>query len=355
VIKIKSENQFSDQTYSMVKSFVIRGDIITYQNLENLAESKSLEEFIIRMKGTKYSDVISKIQPPYNTRKIEKSLKRRLIEIHKAILKVTPKKKLLRAYYLKYISGNLKVLLKGRAQNKQDDDIKDYIDMYAEELIGRRDLLARAFSSESLEQMIEILKDSEFGDEARNAFEIFKKTGKFQIFDVYIDKAYYKRIIESFFSEHKKDSRIKDIVSVDADSYNILAVLRGRKWELDSLQIKDLLVEPFFDIKESHLKKMINAGSESEVIKILNQTPYRKLITETEDFEATISSIEDNSINILATRALNPFLWDIHKTSIALGAVKLSEMEVKNLSRIAFGVEQRMSFKKIMSQILSLK
>ncbi|MEE9585271.1 MAG: V-type ATPase subunit [Nitrososphaerales archaeon] len=353
--KVKPENRFADETYSMVKSFVIRGNILTYQTLEGLAESKNLDEMLVKLKGTEYAEVVSNLQSPYTAHNVERAFRRRLANIHQAVLKVTPKTSLLASYYLKFMAGNLKVLLKGRAQSKSDEEIGRHLDMYAEELVGRRDLIVRALSAETLDQTVEALKGSEFAREAESALEIFKDSGKFQIFDIYIDKTFYGKVLNAFTSEHKDDARVRDIVAVDVDSYNTLAVLRGRLWNLDPSEIRGLLVEPFFDVTERCLKDMIDAESVAEAVKILSRTSYRKVISQADLPESVISGLEDAFRVLGYQRAMNPFLWDIHKISIALGAVKLSELEVKNLSAIAFGVEQHIDFKDIMARIVLLK
>lgn len=352
---VQPEKRSADATYGMVKSFVIRGNMLSHQTLEGLAESKSLDDLVVKLRGTVYAEPVSKLRQPYSVQKLEMAFREHLADIHQALLKVTPKADLLAAYYLKYIAGNLKILLKGRLQGRPDEEISKHLDMHAEELIRRRDLIVRALAAEGLDQTVNVLADSEFGEEAENALTVFKETGKFQIFDVYIDKAFYRRVMAAYLSEHEDDDRVRDIVAVDVDSYNVLAVLRGRLWGLDPVQIRELMITPVFDVSEGGLKKMIEAESIGEAMKILHGTRYRKIMPEGELDEAAIAKLEDAFRALGYQRALNPFLWDIHKTSIVLGAIKISELETRNLSAIAFGVEQHLSAKEIMNRLVFVK
>ncbi|MBI2938491.1 MAG: V-type ATPase subunit [Thaumarchaeota archaeon] len=349
---MRPEKRTPDQTYSMVKSFVIRGNLLSHQTLEGLAESKNLEEMVVKLRGTVYTDSVSKLSQPYDIQQMERAFKEHLANIHQALLKVAPKGALLSAYYLKHIAGDLKTLLKGKAQKIPDEELSKHIDMYMEELVGRRDLIARALSAEDLDQTVKALEDTEFGSEAEAALAIYKETGRLQIFDVYIDKAFYRRVVDAYLSQNKNEERVKDIVAVDVDGYNVLAVLRGRLWELDPAQIRSLLITPAFDVTEGDLRKMIDAESISEAVKILNGTPYRSIVPEGDVDEIAIAKLEDGFRLLSYHRAFDPFLWDIHQVSIAIGAVKLSELEVRNLSAIAFGVQQHLSVKEIMSQLV---
>lgn len=353
--KVRSETRVADEMYSMVKSFVTKGNLLTHQIFEGLAESRSLDDVVVKLKGTVYSNSVSRLQPPFTAHKLEMVFRGHLAEMHQALLKVAPKASLLDAYYLKFIAGDLKVLLKGRAQQKTDEEIRRHLDMHAEELVGRRDLVVKALSAENLDQAVEVLEGSEFAEDAQSALAVFKETGRSQVFDVYIDKAFYKKVLGAFTEGHSKEPYVRDIVAVDADSYNALAVLRGRLWDLGPTEVRGLLIRPFFDISEKCLKDMIDAEPLTEALKILNRTAYRRIISDAEVTEAAVSGLEDSFRILGYRRAFNPFLWDFHKTSIALGAVKLSELEVRNLSAVAFGVDQRLGVKDIMSRLVFLK
>tara|TARA_B100000959_G_scaffold287076_1_gene369177 strand:+ start:1647 stop:2714 length:1068 start_codon:yes stop_codon:yes gene_type:complete len=355
VNKIHSKNHFADQTFSMVKSFASRGNLLDSSTIEGLAESKNLDDMLVKLRGTVYADVVSSIEPPLTSNKFEMSFHRHLSQIHHKLMNVTPKNEMLVAYYLKYIASNLKILLKGRAQNKSDEEISKHLDMYAEELIGRRDLIVKALSAENIEQTITLLENSEFGENVISALDIYKKTSEFQIFDIFIDKAYFDYILSAYKLKNKDDNRIRDIVSIDIDAYNGLAVLRGKLWNLDSTEIKKFLISPFFDLTERNLKAMMDAESVAESIKVLKGTIYHKIIFTKENVTESILGIEDGFQLMGYRRAFNPFLWDIDGTSIALGAIKLTELEMKNLSIIAFGVEHHLGTKDIMSKIIFLK
>ena len=348
-------NYFSDDIYSMVKSFVIRGNLIDTSLLEGLAESKSLSDLLLKLRGTVYSDVVSSLQSPYSISSIEVSLRKHLVNTHNKILSVTPKNDILIAYYLKYIGYNLKILLKGRVQGKSEQSISEHLDMYAEEIFGRRDMLIKALSSENIENTVDVLKDSEFGTDVISALNLYKKSGNSQVFDIFIDKAFYQNVLNAFMLNHKKDTYVRDIVSLEIDSYNCLAVLRSRLWNLESSEIKKLIIPHFFDISEGVLNNMIESESINESIKILHGTIYRKILIDTLSNETAITVLEDEFRILSYRRAYNPFLWDINRISIALGAIKLTELETHNLSAIAFGIENHLGTKEIMSSLVILK
>ncbi|HEY4699359.1 MAG TPA: V-type ATPase subunit, partial [Nitrososphaerales archaeon] len=123
MIRLRSQNRFADDTFSMVKSYVIKGNLLSFQILEGLAESKNLDDLVIKLRGTNYVDTVSRVQPSFTANKLENAFLGRLADVYSKVVKVAPKTNLLDAYYLKYIGLNLKVILKGKAQQKKEDEI----------------------------------------------------------------------------------------------------------------------------------------------------------------------------------------------------------------------------------------
>jgi len=331
----------------MVKAFVAKGTLLPQNILEGLAESKSLDDLVVKLKGTIYNEAVSRLQPPYTPRSLEAAFREHLAYIHFRLTQTTPKAELLSAYYLKYISGNLKMVLKGKAQDRPYEEIAGHIDLYAEELLGRRDLIIRALSAQDLKQAVEVFEGSEFASDAESALKVIGETSRYQVFDVYIDRAFYNKVLEAFIREAEDDRWVRDIVAVDIDSYNTLAVLRGKLWNLSPPDIRGLIIEPTFSVKD--------AETLSEGLKCLTGTTYRTLIPQVDGEEAALAALEDAFQILTYKRALKPFIWDIQGMSVVLGLVKLKELEVRNLSAIAFGVAQHLGLKDIASRLTMLR
>ena len=80
---------------------------------------------------------------------------------------------------------------------------------------------------------------SEFGEDARKAATAFKEKGDVRVFDTYLDHAFYKSLDKSMFSESKLQD-VQKLVTVDIDTYNVLAVLRAKYWGLSAAETNDL-------------------------------------------------------------------------------------------------------------------
>ena len=130
--------QGSKNVYASVKSYSKRGKLLSKSDLQTLAESRDLEELVTRIKNTVYAESVSVLSKPYSAQSIENALRGHLADIHYSIAKTSGSSSVLDAYYLKFIITNLKLILKGKALGKSQEEIEPHINLHAEELIKKK-------------------------------------------------------------------------------------------------------------------------------------------------------------------------------------------------------------------------
>jgi len=146
----------------------------------------------------------------------------------------------------------------------------------------------------------------------------------------------------------------KNIVSVDIDSYNVLAILRGKFWNLPADDINNLMVASTSKVTKETIQKMINAEKISEAIGELSNTVYKDIVPQnpTSDIDS-ILQIEKGFEDIALKRALSAFRT-MFSVGIVLAALKLIMVEVRNLSAIASGIEQKIPGETILSKLINV-
>src|SRR5881628_1418622 len=227
--------------FGTVLSHGMKGRLLTKNELQTLAEARDIEELVTRMKNTVYLDVLTKLTKPYSAEKIEGALRENLVNSHVKMVSIAGGSGVLNSYFIKYIIWNLKMILKGKALGKSYDELLPKINLRAEELVGRRDLVVKALVSKNLDEAISTLAGSEFADDVTKAAAIYKDKGDVRVFDVYLDHVFYHDLGRAMNTE-SQSMEAKNIVSVDIDSYNVLAILRGKFWNLSPDDISQLIV-----------------------------------------------------------------------------------------------------------------
>ncbi len=337
--------------FGTVLSHGMKGRMLTRNELQTLAEARDIEELVTRMKNTVYLDVLSKLTKPYTAEKIEGALRENLVNNHVKMVSIAGGSGVLNAYFEKYITWNLKLILKGKALGKSYEELVPKINLRAEELVGRRDIIVKALVAKNLEEAVAALAGSEFGEDAAKAAAAYKDKGDLRLFDTYIDHVFYRDLGKALTIE-SQSPEVKNIVAADIDSYNILAVLRGKYWNLSQNDIDDLIVATTSKVPKDTLQKMINIEKLSEAIMELGNTVYKDIIPQsaTNDINA-IMQLEASFESLQLKRVISSFRT-MFNVGIMVAALKLMMIEVRNLAAIASGVEQKVPIESIITNLV---
>jgi V/A-type H+/Na+-transporting ATPase subunit C len=339
----------SQKVFASVKSFSQRGKLLTKAELQTLAEARDLDELITRIKNTKYVDSVSKINKPLTAGKIESALRSELAEIHYSIANTAGKSDILDAYYLKFLITNLKVILKGKALGKSQEEMEPHLNLHAEELINQRDVIIKALTAKDLEEAIASLNTIEFGEELAKAVALYNDKKNVQIFDVLLDKILYQQLGRAM--RNSRDRETMKLVGMDIDYYNILSILRGKFWGLDEDQIQNLIVTHTPSIPKDLLGKLISSDSVRSVLDELASTRYRDLIPQTEDNMEAVAAFE-HAFEMAIYRSVNRSFTKMFSFATIIGITKLTAYEVRNIAAIAFAVEQKIDPQTTMSRLI---
>lgn len=340
------------------RAHAARGTLLSKASTEKLAESSSLEEYVDRLKATSYSAALSRLQPPYSARKLELALRERLADVHFLLLNAAKKYELLRLYYFRKIAWDLKSALKSRALGKSYSESVEFLDMYAEELVGRRDLIVKVLSARDIGEAASLLAGTEFGEAVARAAVNFNTKGDLRFFDLCIDHPVLTMIAkeyadnaESYSSPRSFDvAGTGEMVALDVDSYNILAVLRTKLWGLPEAETRSLLILPAYRIRLDTLQNMITVESISEAIKLVKGV-YGLSVPESSSQDEQVDAVETRLIDESRRVATRSFVWQKLGFANALALTKLLEFEVTNLAAVALGIEAHLPPKDVLSKL----
>ena len=339
----------AQKVFASVKSYSKRGRLLPKSEFQTLAESRDLDELITRIKNTYYAEAVSKISKPYSAEKIESALRSHLADIHYSIAKTGGGSKVLEAFYLKFIIWNLKFILKNKVLGKGQEEIEPHINLHAEELIKQRDVILKALVAKDLEELVSSLSSTVFGDDIAKAVSLYNENKNIQIFDTYFDKIFIKQISVAVRISGDKD--LARPVGMVIDFYNLLTILRAKFWKLDEQQINDLIVSFTTSVPKDLVGRMIAAESIRDAMNELSNTLYKDLIPQSENEIEAISQFERAFEMSILKNAKRTFTR-MFSTATSVGITILTTFEVRNISSIAFAVEQHIPTKTTMSKLI---
>jgi V/A-type H+/Na+-transporting ATPase subunit C len=343
-----------NKIFGTVLAHSLRGKMLSKSELQTLAESRDIEELVTRMKNTVYLDALAKLTRPFTAEKVEGALREYLVNQHAKMVNIATGSAILNAYFVRHITWNLKIILKGKAMGRTYEELLPKINLRAEELVGRRDLVVKALVAKDFDEAVNSLTGSEFGEDAKKAAQSYKEKGDVRVFDTYLDHAFYKSLDRAVVFESKLQDAQK-LVGIDIDAYNVLAVLRGKYWGLSSVDIADLIVTTTTKVSKDMLQKMINTEKIQEAIGELAATTYKDLIPRSaaNDIDA-IMQLEAGFEKEALKRIMNSFRT-VFTIANLLASLKLMGYEIRNLAAIAAGVEQKIPADKIMASLVRVE
>lgn len=343
-----------NKIFGTVLAHSLRGKMLSKSELQTLAESRDIEELVTRMKNTVYLDALAKLTRPFTAEKVEGALREYLVNQHAKMVNIANGSAILNAYFVRHITWNLKIILKGKAMGRTYEELLPKINLRAEELVGRRDLVVKALVAKDFDEAVNSLAGSEFGEDAKKAAQSYKEKGDVRVFDTYLDHAFYKSLDRAVVFESKLQDAQK-LVGIDIDAYNVLAVLRGKYWGLSPVDVTDLIVTTTTKVSKDMLQKMINTEKIQEAIGELAATTYKDLIPRSaaNDIDA-IMQLEAGFEKEALKRIMNSFRT-VFTIANLLASLKLMGYEIRNLAAIAAGVEQKIPADKIMASFVRVE
>lgn len=335
--------------YAGVKSYSLKGKLLTRKDYQMLAESRDLDELVTRIKNTAYNEVISRVQKPYTSQNIELALRDRHADMHYMMIQAVGGSNLLFAYYLKFILKNLKVIIKGKILERTQEEIEKGLSLHAEEIIKERDIILKALVAKDVEESINTLRGIGIGNEVEKAYSMYNDKKQIQVLDLYFDKFFYENLSHAI--RNSPDFSLHTLCGREIDFYNILCILRGKFWGLDENQIQNLIVPQISINSKELLTRMISADSIKSALNELVSTPYKDLIPQQENEIDAISQFENAFERKIYDVMQNEFV-KIFNYSTVIAITRLIDFEVRNLSSIAFAVEQKIPAEVTMSKLI---
>jgi len=343
-----------DPAYPFAKSFAERGALLKRRFIEELVDSRDLNDFINALRATPYSDKISAISPPISSTKIEHALRRSLIELHHRYLSMLSNPRPLDVLFTRYIARNLKTVFRAIAAGKSYEEISRLVDLRAEELVGMRDILIKAYSSSSLGEAVDALAYTPFGDAVRRALQLYEKTSDPAVFDVELDRVVSQWIVGGIKRCVRRERRqIAELTYPMIEQFVITTALRAKIWELTTMEIRGLIGSVETRIPPSVIDAVVESRSIGQAITALSLMKGLGIPIPTGGEDASIiRSIEDGFRRKLVERARKTFISGGTVMSSVISSLILKENEVMNLVAIAVGIEEKVPSQRIIDNLL---
>ncbi|MEM1946158.1 MAG: V-type ATPase subunit [Candidatus Caldarchaeum sp.] len=342
-----------DPVYAVAKAYALRSQLLPFPVIEELADSKSLTEFVERLRASPYGPYLGQLQKPYTAIELEKAFWRHLITEHHSLAETSLTPQLLRQYFMRYVYSNVKTILKGKALGKPVDDIMKSIDLYAETLLGVRDQALRALGAKTLTEAVKEFTKTELASAVSTAINLWETKRDYSAVDAVVDKMYLEGLLHAYRETPASQRKeMTPFVSMDVDGYALTTVLRSRVWGLMPVQAKDFLPSQTIMIGREALDILLTAEDLGKALEDLPKPEFLSKISLEGSPSTLAAQIEENVKRNKLRYASKSFYKTPFKQAVLISYVILKEAEVKNLATIAKNIEEGVTDPNVIQRLL---
>jgi len=328
-----------DPVYSISRSYALRSYLFPFSFIEELVDSRGLEDFVDRLRASAYGVHLAQMQRPYTPLKVERAFWRSLIDTHHGLIRSSANKPILEAYFRRHLHVNFKTVLRGKALGKSYEEIMEAVDPYPETLLHVRDQLVKAVNARDLQAAVNEMSETDLGTAAQIALRVWSERRELAAFDAVLDKAFLNGLLEAFKRLPRGERPdYRRLISLDLDMGMVTTVLRLKAWGLPPAEIKEFIPHDGIELRGETVDRLIECREVDEAVNILMETFTGLRLPEARDFPTLVRGLENMLVAEKLSLSSKYYYWKPMKNVLTLAIIVLKEAEVRNLSTIATGL-----------------
>ncbi|AJC71543.1 V-type ATP synthase subunit C [Thermococcus guaymasensis DSM 11113] len=320
---VKMLRKYTPYSYPNARINAMEVKLLSEQRFNELAESRTLQNFIVSLEDTDYKVHLSGVaEDPVE---IERAFERALASTYLLMEEILPKrvKGFFRLLLEEWDVRNIASVVKAKVR---DEPAIDYV-VEVGTIVPKVKAIAEA---KTMEEILVILEGTPYEKHCQRLF-----LGEISVdqFETELYKDYYSRLLD-YATSRKEEERIilEEFVRTKIDIRNIVTLLRAKRAGLPGKAIREHLI-PGGSVD---LDTVLNIDDLNMVLAELDSTKYGKVLKENKErIEKDITVVESVLWNYLLRRVKD--LERFYPLSIAtpLSYILKKEREIKKLKAMA--------------------
>jgi len=331
----------SDYSQIIVKAGSERSYLIRREQMESLAESKDLDELMLRLKGSPYEILLKNIGQ-VSAKKLQRSFKEELIRVCGKMIRFSPREieTFLKDYVSYFEIENLKALLKMKHIGLPADDLTARLHLSIEEMFGMKTRFVQAAKAEDVKAAVKIFRGTIYESILSEGLARYEETGSTKFFDFSLDRAYHDKLLISASLIPKEDRETAlQFVGLNVDMFNILTAVRSILLKYPPHLIYRAITHRFYRLDEKTIRDLVSSGNVDSALNRIKQSFYERFLTIHESIEETMINFEKRVKNFGLKLLEKGRIINIFSIATPLELIAKKENEMKNLTMISSGIE----------------
>ena len=344
-----------DSGYVYALSFSTKGKLLSRRELEELASSRGLEDFVAALRATHYFEALTNLPPRPNARSVERALWGHLYRYHRRLLRTTSWSPVLWALYERHLFRSMKALVRGMASRLSQEELMREVDLTAAELVGERDVFARAMASKDFTELLASLGGTRFEGPVGRTLSVYERTGDPAAIDLEMDKESMRSVAKAIERLGRWERRwLMWAMEWYLNSTVLEALLRGKQWGFEPGELRRAVEGIPCTVPEPVLGVMVEAREVEEVARALQLIEGRSVprLSSHEGLPEMASELREKGWRGAVTRFRKLFLTSSSHMVLAVASLFLLEEEVRKLVGISAGIELGLPKSKVLEALV---
>lgn len=323
--------KYTPYSYPNARIMAMEARLFSDQRFNELAESKTLSNFVINLEDSDYRDYLANL-PSYDSESIDRALDRALAGVYSLMFKILPRRVnpffrlLLQEWDIRNIASVVKAKISGEPAVNYITDLGT--------MVPKIKAMADA---KSMEEILVILEGTEYEETYQRL--LLGEIGVDE-FETQLYRMHYAKLLE--YADSRKDEEriiLREFVRLKIDRLNILTILRGKAHGLKAEVIRPSLI-PGGTLNRKTLDTLLNVDDLGMALAELDSTKYGGVIRNVREEVERDLSILDRELERYIRQRISE-LTRFYPLSVAapLNFILRKEAEVKKLKAIAKLIE----------------
>ncbi|ASJ06295.1 V-type ATP synthase subunit C [Thermococcus pacificus] len=316
--------KYTPYSYPNARIKAMEAKLLTEQRFNELAESKTLQNFVVSLEDTDYRSYFANLSS-YDVESIERALEKALAGTYELMAKILPKRVspffrlLLEEWDVRNITSVVKAKLAG-------EPATDYV-VEIGTMLPKVKAMAE---TKTMEEMLVILEGTPYEEPYQR---LYLNEIDVSAFETELYRMHYGKLLEYALSR-KEDERVilEEFVRLRIDKLNILTVLRAKAAGMSAEEIEPMLI-PGGSVR---LDPLLHIDDLSMALAELDSTKYGQVIRGVrEEVERDLGVLEKALDGYILERMNELNRFYPLSVAVPLGYILQKEREVRKLRAIA--------------------
>ncbi len=343
-----------DTGYVYALSFSLKGKLLSRRELEELASSKSLDEFVAALRATHYFESMANLPPRPNARSVERALWNHLYRYHYRLLRFTSWSPVLWALYERHLFRSMKALVRGMVSGLSQEELMREVDLTPAELVGERDVFARAMASKDLTELVSSLRGTRFEGPVERALAVYERTGDPAAIDLELDKEAMRSVARALERANRSERKwLTWAMEWQLNSTVLEVLLRGKRWGFEPGELRRAVEGIPSTVPGPVIGVIVESREVEEVAKAVQLIEGKSIprLSSHEGLVEMASELREKGWRSTVTRFSKLYLTSSSHMVLATASLFLLEEEVRKLAGICAGIELGLPKNKVLEAL----